>query len=82
MESARQFLSRGEPRDALRLLDEARRDYPNGVFAEEREALAIVALAQTGETRSARIAAESFRRSYPQSIHLQTIEEALAVEKP
>jgi hypothetical protein len=59
---ARAALARGRPADALRSLGEHQRLYPSGKLREEREALAVQALAQSGQKAAATSRAERFRR--------------------
>lgn len=72
---ARRLLA-SDPGAALALTDEHLQAYPTGVFAQERELLAIEALSQ--RDRPAAIArARSFANMYPRSVHRARIEAAL-----
>jgi len=57
------------PREAFAITQEHRTLYPNGVFAQERDALAIEALMRAGEMDTARTLAERFVREHPSSPH-------------
>jgi len=64
---ARAAMLRGRPADALDALGEHQRAFPSGRLSEEREALAVQALAASGDRAAARARAESFQRRYPNS---------------
>src|SRR5262249_28508961 len=66
---ARQVLRGGDPAGALRLLDECRRLFPNGVLVQERERLSIEALVAAGRPAEASARAAEFLRKYPDSPH-------------
>jgi hypothetical protein len=66
---ARSALRAGDPSRALTLLDGARGRFPDGILVQEREALAIEALARSGARALAAKRAESFLRDYPKSPH-------------
>lgn len=57
----------GDPSQALMLAEEGRRRFPGGFFAQEREALAIEALARLGRKAEATERARAFLASYPKS---------------
>jgi hypothetical protein len=71
---ARNVLRGGQAAQAIQKLDEMRERFPDGVLAQEREALAIEALARTGRREAAAARAEAFLRAYPKSPHRQRIE--------
>jgi hypothetical protein len=71
-------LARGQPRGALEALDAHARDFPAGQMIEEREALIVQALAQSGRTSEARAAAARFRARFPRSVFLPVIEAVVA----
>ncbi|MHB8421006.1 MAG: tetratricopeptide repeat protein [Myxococcales bacterium] len=77
LEIARTALERGKPADGLAALDRHLREFPRGRLAEEREALRVQALAAAGDRDGALKAAESFNRSYPQSLLGPAVREAL-----
>jgi outer membrane protein assembly factor BamD (BamD/ComL family) len=59
----------GDPLGALRLLDQARSRFPDGALTQEREALAIEALAKSGQRAAASQRAAAFLRAFPRSPH-------------
>lgn len=64
---ARAALRAGDAGRSLALLEQARLRFPRGALGQEREALTIQALAQSGERASARRRAQAFLRAHPQS---------------
>ena len=66
---ARRVLRAGDPARALTLLDAARARFPDGILAQEREALTIEALVRSGQRALATKRAEVFLREYPKSPH-------------
>jgi hypothetical protein len=66
---AREALRGGEASRALGLLDEAQRTIPGGALGQEREALAIEALARSGQRAAAAARAAEFLRRHPTSPH-------------
>jgi hypothetical protein len=66
---ARQELS-SDPSDALALTQEHARRFPFGTLLQEREVLAIEALARLGRTAEARRRLDAFRSRFPQSPHV------------
>lgn len=75
---ARSLLS-ARPREAFSLTEAHRDAYPNGLFAQERDALAVEALVRAGETDKARSLAERFVRAYPNSPHAHRFREAMGI---
>jgi hypothetical protein len=65
------------PTQALALTERHRSDYPRGALVQEREVIAITALARLGQTSSARQRAERFRSAYPRSAYLKQIDRVL-----
>jgi hypothetical protein len=57
-------------KDALTVVAEHRRRFPNGRLAEEREALRVRALSGAGRTSEARAAAAAFAERFPRSVLL------------
>ena len=57
----------GKPSAALSVLDEHRRDYPNGQLAPERDYKRAVATCELGRVDEARSIAASFVRTHPKS---------------
>ena len=68
IDRARMALARGQSSAALDAVDAHAKSYPRGRLVEEREALAIQALAQAGRTADARARADKFRATYPNSV--------------
>lgn len=66
-----------DPSRALSLTAEHARRFPAGVLAQEREVLAIEALARMGQDGDARARAEAFTTRYPRSAYQQRIDNAL-----
>lgn len=67
--SIRRTLLSGDAAEALRMLDRARVEFPNGALAQEREALTVRALVESGRKESARQRGEAFLRTFPRSPH-------------
>lgn len=55
------------PREAYQLTEQHKSVYPQGVFAQERDVLAVEALQRAGELKHARELAEAFVKRYPSS---------------
>lgn len=77
LDGARAALGRGDYASALGAVEAHERRYPSSVLSEEREALAIKALAGTGRHGEAEARAARFRSRYPNSIMLPAIDEML-----
>lgn len=67
------------PREAFTLTEQHREHYPRGVFAQERDALAIEALLRAGDTDAARRLAQSFISAHPSSPHAHRFRETLGL---
>jgi hypothetical protein len=74
---AREMLAQGDPTSAMVTLNEAARRYPHGILQQEREALTISALAQTGKTAEAAARARAFLRAFRDSPHAARVQRAL-----
>jgi len=74
--AARSLLRSGRASDALAALQALERDEPNGLLAQEREALAIQALAALGQRAAASQRAAAFTQRYPDSPHLAVVRRA------
>ena len=61
------------PSEALRMANDHPAAYPRGVLAQEREVIAIDALARLGRRREAALRAEAFRSAFPRSAHLSRL---------
>jgi hypothetical protein len=68
-----------QPRTAYALTEEHRARYPRGVFAQERDALAIEALLRAGDNDKARELAQRFIRDYPASPHAHRFRETMGL---
>lgn len=79
LDVARTALGRGDPAHALASTDEHARRFPRGALAEEREAIAVQALAQSGRAEEARSRALRFKKDHPESILLPAVLAAGAV---
>jgi outer membrane protein assembly factor BamD (BamD/ComL family) len=77
LEVARAAVSRGDAAAALDALDRHTVAYPNSKLAEERAALRIHALVLAGRMDDARDSASDFRRRYPTSFLLPSIDRAI-----
>lgn len=78
VDTARTALARGRTADALTTIEEHARRFPRGRLAEEREALAVQALALTGDRAGALARATQFRRAYPSSIFGSAVDRAVS----
>jgi hypothetical protein len=74
---AQAALARGRTSEALAATSEHQRRFPRGEFVEEREALAIQALARSGNLPAATARAERFRTRYPRSMLLRAVNAAV-----
>lgn len=66
---ARAALRSGDPGRAIAILEQARVKFPDGVLGQEREAVAIEALARSGAREAASARASAFLRAHPASPH-------------
>jgi len=78
VDRARAALSRGQTRYALDALDTHTTRYPRGRLSEEREALAVDALARAGRLDDARARASRFHAAYPNSVFGGVVDAAIA----
>ena len=87
-ESEASFLRRAQttlaadPSAALALLDEYPSRYPHGSLAQEREVMAIDALARLGRMDEARARAADFEARYPHSAHESRLDAILQKDQP
>ena len=77
LEVARTALARGDADVALATLNRHRARFPTGRLLEERESLAIQALAMSGRKAQAQARADRFRERSPDSMMLPAINEVL-----
>lgn len=73
LDVARVALARGDATEALTAVERHRREYPEGVLVEEREALAVKALVALGRRDEARARAEQFERRFPNGLMLPAV---------
>lgn len=66
---ARQSLRQGDAPGALAKVESAKARFPNGALVQEREVLAIEALAQSGNSDAASRRATAFVQAFPSSPH-------------
>lgn len=78
LDEARQSLARGEPQAGLGPLNRHAKRFPNGVLAEEREALAVRLFAALGNQSAALARAENFHRRFPNSLFTPAVHNAVA----
>ena len=71
-------LSANAPARALELVDIDQRAHPGAPLAEERGALRVIALARLHRAADARAAKVRFVAEYPDSVHRELVERALA----
>lgn len=78
LDVARAALSRGRIDACLEGIERHTRTYGEGHFAEEREVLAVQALAAAGRTSEAAARARRFREKYPTSLFGPAVSDSLA----
>jgi hypothetical protein len=78
LQSATKAIQDDDPKKALAICDQAAASYPDGVLAQEREALAIRALVSLGRADDANARAAAFRAKYPNSAHTPRIDQILS----
>lgn len=66
---ARAAMRSGDTGGAMRMLEEARQKFPDGVLGQEREALTIETLAKSGAKGAASARAAAFIKAHPTSPH-------------
>ncbi len=76
LDGARAALGRGDPAAAVVAAKAHEQRFPRGALAEEREALYIQALAQSGKLPEARARAARFKQTYPDSMLLPAVSAA------
>jgi len=76
---ARSALAAGDYDAALAATDAHARQFPGGVLAQEREALAIQALGRAGRTAEAQERARRFQQRYPTSTLLDTVRNSIGL---
>lgn len=68
IEQAHAALAKGDTEAALALLDEHARDFAQGVFAEERQALDAIARCKSGDLEQGRTRAQTFLDEHPRAV--------------
>ena len=74
---ARGELRGGDANAALATLGEAEKKFPDGVLAQEREALTIEATLKAGRTDEAQARTDAFASKYPSSPHVARLRRML-----
>jgi len=69
LDRAQSALAANDPASALAATREHSKHYPHGTLSEERDVLRIRALLAAGDERAASMAADTFWRRFPRSIH-------------
>ncbi len=72
-------LRAADPQQALALAEEGRRRFPGGLYAQEREVLAISALVHLGRRGEAEARARAFVAAYPRSHLVERVRELTGV---
>jgi hypothetical protein len=70
----------GRAGEAIELLGQHQREFPQGVFASERVALGILARCKSGTSEAATRAARQFLAEYPRSLHRDRVRHACRLE--
>ena len=78
LDAARSALAHGAPDEALAAVDRHAATYPRGALREEREALAVKALAGAGRAAEARARGQRFAAEFPRSVSLASVNATLA----
>jgi hypothetical protein len=68
-----------DPRRTLELTERHARAFPDGTYAQEREVLAVDALARLGRHDAARARADRFRGAHPRSAYVRRIDRIIDV---
>jgi hypothetical protein len=78
LDEARAAIVQGAPDRALDRLAEHRTRFPDGLLAEERDAMTVEALVRAGQYDEARSRAAAFRERSPASLFMATVDSAIA----
>ena len=78
LERARTSIQAGRGEEALPWLSEHQQRFPESVYIEERDSLAILGLLQAKRADEAQAQSDHFFRVFPRSIHRTAIEKALS----
>lgn len=82
LDRARRAVVENRPKDALSLLREAQRKFPQGVLRQERAVLRVVALCDAGRVIDGRQAASAFLRTHPRSALRSRVQSACPEATP
>jgi hypothetical protein len=77
LDLARNALEREDGASALAAIEKHERTFATGILVQEREAMAIRALVMLGRAGDARARADRFRKRFPDSVLLPTIESTI-----
>jgi hypothetical protein len=77
LDVARTAVGRGDAPHALEAVEHHQREFPHGQLVEEREAIAIQALARLARFDEAHARASRFHRRYPHSVLLPVVDAAV-----
>jgi hypothetical protein len=77
LDRARKALGTGDTGEASRVLEQHGRRFPAGFLVEEREALTIKTLVESGSLAEAKKRGAKFRERYPKSLFGPAVDEAL-----
>jgi hypothetical protein len=77
LDAARGAVEREDGASALTATAEHERKYPNGILAQEREAIAVRALLLLGRNAEARTRVSRFRATFPDSLLLPALESSV-----
>ncbi len=78
LNEARAAQQRGDAAGALRAIVAHEKRFPRSIFAEDREALRVVALGKLGRTSEAEARARAFAKRYPRSVFISKLSAWLA----
>ena len=81
LDVARTAVGPGDGAHALDAVERHQRDFPHGQLVEEREAIAIQALARLGRADEAWTRASRFHRRYPHSVLIPVVDAAVESAK-
>jgi hypothetical protein len=78
LDEARAAFVQSDPERSLERLERHRSAFPNALLGEERDAMTVEALVRLGRDEEARAHAVAFRRRWPSSLFLPTVDSAVA----
>jgi hypothetical protein len=80
IESAHAALAKGDTAAALAALDEHARDFAQGVFVEERQALDAIARCKSGDLEQGQVRARTFLDEHPRAVLATRVRRACELE--